>query len=77
MLQMTDAAFLTDLSEEVRQTMQVLGDVMNSVYYVYGAVFRELEKLHEANAGDVLADSVYFLLCDLSYHVRHKRKFEK
>lgn len=67
---MTDAAASMKLSEEAKRAVEVLSEPMNSVSYIYGAVFCDLEELYGAVSGEKLAESVDFLLCDPPCNVR-------
>lgn len=52
--------------------MEVLGETMNSVCYIYNEHFRNLEELRKASAEEELAKSVDVLPCKAPYHVMHQ-----
>lgn len=64
MLEMSDAATTMDWSKEAKRAMQLLSDEINSVSFIYDADLRHLEELHSSGAGEDLAESMYFLLCN-------------
>lgn len=63
-LEMTGAAVSMDLLEVQKYTMEILREVMSSVYYVCNPDFRDFEDIHESGAKEQVATSSGFLLLD-------------
>lgn len=53
-----------DVLEVPEHTMEILGKVMNSCFYIYSLDFLDFEESHESDAIEELAESPAFLLCD-------------
>lgn len=53
-LRTADPAAVMDPSNKVNQATEMLSEEMKSVFYIYEADFRYLEKVHEAGAGKEL-----------------------
>lgn len=73
---MNDPAAMQDLLEATERALEVLGELMNSALYMHDADFRDFEELYEVGAGEEVAESLYFLLCDPSYDVRRQSELE-
>lgn len=50
--EITNAAALIDLSEEVKRAMEMLSEAMSSLCYMHNADFRDLQELQEAGTGN-------------------------
>lgn len=74
--ELTNAATQMDLSKEIKVITEVLSRAMDSVYYIYHADFDNFEKYHKDGAGEELAESVDFLLCDPLYNTRCQSELE-
>lgn len=48
MSEMTNTIASMALSEEAKKATEMLSEPMKSVYYIYNANFRDLDKLHES-----------------------------
>lgn len=70
MLDMTDAAASTDLSEGAKQVMAVLNETIDSVCHTQASNFWDREKLQKESTREELAESVDFLLCHSPYILR-------
>lgn len=65
-----------NFSEDAKQATEVLCEGINSVCLIYDADFGDFHELYEAGAGEELAKSVDFQLCDPPYNERRKSELE-
>lgn len=62
-MKMTVPAVFIALQHGANRRIMVLSEVLNSVYYLYDANFRDLRKLSKADVGKEMVCFVNFFLC--------------